>query len=180
MGKLRYTDNGFIYDFEEIVPLIITPLWIESYFNPSEKIQVNAMWDTGMTKTSITPKVISKLGLKCVSKDRVFFANGESELSDMYKVNIYLPDFKVENVDVGTISPDICDLNIGMNIITRGDFTISNYEGKTTMSFRIPSKSILDFSVHSYLPPIESPKVSRNAPCPCGSGKKYKHCCYGG
>jgi len=21
-------------------------------------------------------------------------------------------------------------------------------------------------------------KVSRNAPCPCGSGKKYKHCCY--
>jgi hypothetical protein len=22
-------------------------------------------------------------------------------------------------------------------------------------------------------------KHSRNAPCPCGSGKKYKHCCYG-
>ena len=23
----------------------------------------------------------------------------------------------------------------------------------------------------------EEPKVGRNAPCPCGSGKKYKHCC---
>jgi SEC-C motif-containing protein len=23
-----------------------------------------------------------------------------------------------------------------------------------------------------------SPKVGRNDPCPCGSGKKYKHCCY--
>jgi hypothetical protein len=22
-------------------------------------------------------------------------------------------------------------------------------------------------------------KVSRNSPCPCGSGRKYKHCCYG-
>mgnify|MGYP000139971920 CR=1 FL=1 len=22
-------------------------------------------------------------------------------------------------------------------------------------------------------------KLSRNAPCPCGSGKKYKHCCSG-
>jgi SEC-C motif-containing protein len=22
-----------------------------------------------------------------------------------------------------------------------------------------------------------SPKVGRNDPCPCGSGKKYKHCC---
>ena len=23
----------------------------------------------------------------------------------------------------------------------------------------------------------ERPKVGRNAPCPCGSGKKYKQCC---
>ena len=23
----------------------------------------------------------------------------------------------------------------------------------------------------------EAPKVGRNAPCPCGSGRKYKHCC---
>jgi preprotein translocase subunit SecA len=23
----------------------------------------------------------------------------------------------------------------------------------------------------------EAPKVGRNAPCPCGSGKKYKNCC---
>ena len=24
---------------------------------------------------------------------------------------------------------------------------------------------------------VEGPKVGRNDPCPCGSGKKYKHCC---
>jgi hypothetical protein len=35
------------------------------------------------------------------------------------------------------------------------------------------------------LPPIEtvvraSPKVGRNDPCPCGSGKKYKKCCGAG
>jgi preprotein translocase subunit SecA len=23
----------------------------------------------------------------------------------------------------------------------------------------------------------EMPKVGRNEPCPCGSGKKYKNCC---
>jgi len=23
----------------------------------------------------------------------------------------------------------------------------------------------------------DKPKVGRNDPCPCGSGKKYKHCC---
>ena len=26
--------------------------------------------------------------------------------------------------------------------------------------------------------PIEAKKIPRNDPCPCGSGKKYKKCCY--
>jgi hypothetical protein len=26
---------------------------------------------------------------------------------------------------------------------------------------------------------MTSNKLSRNAPCPCGSGRKYKHCCWG-
>jgi len=24
----------------------------------------------------------------------------------------------------------------------------------------------------------ETPKIGRNEPCPCGSGKKHKHCCH--
>jgi hypothetical protein len=28
-------------------------------------------------------------------------------------------------------------------------------------------------------PVIREPKVGRNDPCPCGSGKKYKKCCLG-
>ena len=36
---------------------------------------------------------------------------------------------------------------------------------------------------HGWMPAIdpfvrEEPKVGRNEPCPCGSGKKYKRCCY--
>jgi SEC-C motif len=37
--------------------------------------------------------------------------------------------------------------------------------------------------VNRYMPPVtatirrEQPKVGRNDPCPCGSGKKYKKCC---
>jgi len=27
--------------------------------------------------------------------------------------------------------------------------------------------------------PVASNKINRNAPCPCGSGKKYKKCCGG-
>jgi len=29
-------------------------------------------------------------------------------------------------------------------------------------------------------PPVTAVKIGRNDPCPCGSGKKYKRCCYGG
>jgi uncharacterized protein YecA (UPF0149 family) len=25
--------------------------------------------------------------------------------------------------------------------------------------------------------PARADKIGRNQPCPCGSGKKYKHCC---
>lgn len=28
--------------------------------------------------------------------------------------------------------------------------------------------------------PARSTKVGRNAPCPCGTGRKYKHCCGAG
>ena len=33
-----------------------------------------------------------------------------------------------------------------------------------------------DVSVDDH--PVANAKVGRNAPCPCGSGKKYKKCCW--
>lgn len=36
----------------------------------------------------------------------------------------------------------------------------------------------LDGDVHGSKPVVrESPKIGRNDPCPCGSGRKYKKCC---
>ena len=29
----------------------------------------------------------------------------------------------------------------------------------------------------AFIPYVAPPKVGRNDPCPCGSGKKYKNCC---
>ena len=37
------------------------------------------------------------------------------------------------------------DVLIGMDIINRGDFAVSNRNGKTMFSFRIPSMSDFDF-----------------------------------
>lgn len=35
---------------------------------------------------------------------------------------------------------------IGMNVIVLGDFAISTFNGKTSFSFRIPSKGLIDFT----------------------------------
>ena len=37
-------------------------------------------------------------------------------------------------------------------------------------------RSLFQAQMKSQAQPVE-PKVGRNAPCPCGSGKKYKRCC---
>ena len=71
------------------------------------------------------------------------------------------------------------DLLIGMDIITIGDFSISNVGGNTTFSFRVPSIKTVDFVDESQkLKAAQSQgnKIGRNYPCPCGSGKKYKVC----
>jgi preprotein translocase subunit SecA len=67
---------------------------------------------------------------------------------------------------------------IGMDIIGLGDFVVTNFNGKTMFSFRMPSMASMDFCKNSYLIPRvnETKKIGRNDPCPCGSGKKYKHC----
>lgn len=37
----------------------------------------------------------------------------------------------------------------------------------------------IDRALHPPQPVLASPKVGRNEPCPCGSGKKFKKCCEG-
>ena len=34
-----------------------------------------------------------------------------------------------------------------------------------------------DFAKQTQSAPVESPAIPRNAPCPCGSGEKFKRCC---
>ena len=35
----------------------------------------------------------------------------------------------------------------------------------------------VNLGAHTHEPRRTDPKVGRNDPCPCGSGKKYKKCC---
>ena len=62
-------------------------------------------------------------------------------------------------------------------------FRIQLADSEPVAGRRGPQEQQLQFSGSSGPPAKRKPKrnpkkkIGRNAPCPCGSGKKYKHCC---
>ena len=140
--------------------------------------EFTAIWDTGATNSVITQKVIDQCGLKATGMTVVHTAQG-STTTETFLVGIFLPNKVVLNevrVSKGIFRD--ADVLIGMDIISHGDFAVTNKDGKTVFSFRMPSTECIDFVKHpQYRTPVVSAKIGRNAPCPCGSGKKYKNCC---
>jgi predicted aspartyl protease len=140
-----------------------------------------AIWDTGATHCAITKRVVDELGIEPISMAQVETAGG-SRSSPVYSVCIALPNkvaFPWVKVTEVPLVGD-ADVLIGMDLIGRGDFAVTNSDGKTTLSFRFPSTTLLDFAAEGNAAIAEGGNpftgVERNAPCPCGSGKKYKHC----
>lgn len=140
-----------------------------------------ALWDTGATSTCISTNVVEQLGLISIGKKLIQTPSGTS-LRDEYIIDIELPN-KVIIRDLSVIDSEIgkqkIDLLIGMDIISQGDFSVTNYDGATIFSYRSPSQSNIDFvqMIRNRQPVVNGTKTSRNDLCPCGSGKKYKHCC---
>ena len=113
-----------------------------------------AIWDTGATHSAITKKVVDDLRLQHTGMRETRHAGGKSS-NNTYLVNIALPNRvivpSVRVTEVQLIPDDnVSDdrqpqLLIGMDIIGLGDFAVTNANGKTTFSFRIPSVEEIDF-----------------------------------
>jgi hypothetical protein len=111
---------------------------------------------------------------------KVHTASGTDIVPTFY-VSIGLPNkivIPVLQVTQGVLTGT--DVLVGMDIINSGDFAVTNRDGKTVFSFRMPSVECIDF-VKDHEEKMKQnqphpPRVGRNDPCPCGSGKKYKKC----
>lgn len=51
-------------------------------------------------------------------------------------------------------------------------------QSKRTQPVPPPARPATPDSSQFNTSPASSPKIGRNAPCPCQSGRKYKHCCW--
>lgn len=178
--------RAFTLTFDGISHELKTDVSVSIAFNPQKPPthttfkKFSAIWDTGATNSVISERVVKELELKPIGISKVYTASDKNGvLCNTYLVNIITPPevgFSQVKVTEGRLTDDY-DLLIGMDIITTGDFAITNKDGKTMFSFRCPSFEHIDYTKQISQPPKSLPVVGRNDPCPCGSGKKYKKCC---
>jgi len=113
----------------------------------TRSIEVDALWDTGAALTCISKEVPRALKISPIGRTRMSSATGIT-IQKTYCVDIILPN--------GIELPGICvvdsaigkqgiGLLIGMDIISKGDFAVSNFNERTVFTFRCPAKREIDF-----------------------------------
>lgn len=108
---------------------------------------LRSLWDTGASSTLISSKVAKALGLTSIGTSFLSGYNSGIDVKNTFLVHLGLPTGDiVTNVVAMEFDGDDYDLVIGMDVITRGDFAITNKGQKTTFSFRIPSVEEIDFA----------------------------------
>ena len=173
--------HSFTISYPKITGKIISDVGVYNQIPDGAKVvpwdpKYKALWDTGATKTCVSKKLARQLQLKPVGYAFIHSASGYGdEPSPAFHVGITLPNkvFISELKVLLTDLPDDFDVLIGMDIINKGDFAISNRNGKTVFTFRTPSVAEIDFVSAKKA----NEKIGRNSKCPCGSGKKHKFCC---
>ena len=121
--------------YKQVVDKIITNVII------NHKEQAKALWDTGANCCCISYGLVKRLNLKPIGAMPIATPSGTA-IYNKYMIDIKLPN-NIELKDVTVCESEIgaqkLDLIIGMNIINKGDFAISNFNGMTKFSFRIPT-----------------------------------------
>jgi len=161
---------------------------VDKKINPNykeNKKQYEAIWDTGATSTVISKKLAQKLNLTSVGKTKVRTTGGIIEVNK-YILGLRLPnDLKIHNVMLTAGDLGGTDFLIGMDIITLGDFSVTNVNNKTTFSFRYPSCERIDYvadarelqrkDLQRQLKLMEQ-EIRKSGKCSCGSGKLFRYC----
>lgn len=108
-------------------------------------LQTSALWDTGAMGAVITREAVNKLNLHPITQCKNYHAQGES-LVNVYLIDVLLPNnLLIKGVQAAEGILDGCGMLIGMDIITFGDFALTNRNNKSVFSFQIPSTHDYDF-----------------------------------
>lgn len=136
--------SAFTEKYDSIKRKLINSAVVESN---SDVVPVKAQWDTGATGTCISRDLVQKLHLQPTGMVEVHTPSGKGVMNK-YMINLVLNN-EVRIVNLPVMDSEIgnqgIDVLIGMDVITYGDFSVSNFEGKTHFSFRIPSQEHIEY-----------------------------------
>lgn len=106
--------------------------------------------DTGTAKSALTENVANELSLHEIGKSNVNTAMGNADVPK-YHIDKLVLQNKVEfcslNFDLFIGYKNGPDFLIGMDIISRGNLAITNYNGCSLLSFESPSNGNIDFEI---------------------------------
>ncbi len=111
------------------------------------KLNANALIDTGATISCISKDVVKLLKLMPIGIDKVSTPSGTAILNK-YLIDVYFKkDMVFKNVFVleSEIGKQGIDLLVGMDILNKNDIMISNYDNHTQFSLRYPVNGNLEF-----------------------------------
>jgi len=131
-------------------------------FKNEHGIKCLGVWDTGSEGCLISEDLAQKLNLVLISYKIVVGVTSQ-ETSPEYLVNLFLPNndaFIGISTLVGSTLADN-EFIIGMSIINKGDFAITNVNNKTTMSFRSPSVARINFETEYEKAKKEKEEINR-------------------
>jgi hypothetical protein len=106
-------------------------------------------------------------------------------LKGVESINAMRAAFDADSVDI-SIAGDKEDVEIELGLREKRDTPKPRYQpllemlmAQSKVQWRTPPAAQRDWATPSLkvYPPREGPKIGRNDPCPCGSGKKFKKCC---
>ena len=164
------------------VSQLITDLEVSAAFDlnapPDPQLatkSTKALWDTGASRSVISRAIVKALDLTSTGAVNVSHAGGMS-VSPTHLVNFYLPNRVGISGILVTEFEGTGDFGaiVGMDVITLGDFSVTNVAGQTWMSFRTPSMASIDYVREHANEMFRG--TGRNDPCPCNSGQKFKRC----
>jgi len=175
--------QSFSLSYTGLSNRIITDIEVFKYFDPSNvdpanppaALKTTALWDTGATNSIITTNTAQDLGLTPIGKTIASHGGGQGEFNT-HLVNIGLPNGLLVTGITVTEMEEIIDnfgVIVGMDIIAQGDFSLTHFEGRTCLSFRVPSLKKIDYvEEHNRL--MEG--IRGHNKCPCRSGKPFRKC----
>ncbi len=147
--------HSFTQDYRTLQEAIVTDCGVcqsisrqmlDSGMEHPEVRQYKSLWDTGANRSAVSQKVVSDLGLETVAYMQNYTAGG-MVLSSNHLVNLVLPNgIEIASLIVSCCDIDGADVLIGMDVINKCDFAITNEGETTTFSFRIPSSGTIDFT----------------------------------